>query len=316
MYQDSDDIADIEVIKKVKQNGNDYRELFKKYYWPIFSKIRFNLKIDSRIDLNEDVKDLTMIAFEKSYEAIIKHEEMLSFKSVLFSNVNHLIIGFNTRKRRFYSITEEYEESQPLYQAVSLDELPSVEAEQNDFLDNVRTIVDKLQEHYRIVADLYYLQDVSQKLISQILHIPISTVEGRIAYSREFIRKRLNPKKPVIKYQGKLTMSEAENEILKMNYHEMPLPDLLKIINKHRKAPIHLETLRSHCHKLGLKHEDPKRMAKAKYVFSDDDISFIKENYQKLTQRQLMNSLNQTRINKLSFDSVGHKIKSLNLKKK
>ena len=63
-----------------------------------------------------------------------------------------------------------------------------LEAEQ---ITIVRKAIHELEEKYRIVVLLYYMEELSLKQISKILHVPIGTVKSRLFTARKILKSEL-----------------------------------------------------------------------------------------------------------------------------
>lgn len=68
--------------------------------------------------------------------------------------------------------------------------------EKDAVLENEQTIIIKkavehLTDKYRIVVLLYYMEELSQNEISEILHIPIGTVKSRLHTAKQLLKEEL-----------------------------------------------------------------------------------------------------------------------------
>ena len=55
----------------------------------------------------------------------------------------------------------------------------------------IRKAIHKLEEKYRIVVLLYYMEELSLTQISQILHVPTGTVKSRLFTARKILKSEL-----------------------------------------------------------------------------------------------------------------------------
>ena len=55
----------------------------------------------------------------------------------------------------------------------------------------IRNAVQRLSEKYRIVILLFYMQELSQEEIANILHIPVGTVKSRLYTAKQFLKSEL-----------------------------------------------------------------------------------------------------------------------------
>jgi len=55
----------------------------------------------------------------------------------------------------------------------------------------VRKAIQKLEEKYRIIVLLYYMEELSLKQISKMLHVPIGTIKSRLSTARKLLKSEL-----------------------------------------------------------------------------------------------------------------------------
>ena len=55
----------------------------------------------------------------------------------------------------------------------------------------VRKAIQKLEEKYRIVVLLYYMEELPLTQISQILHVPVGTIKNRLFTARKLLKSEL-----------------------------------------------------------------------------------------------------------------------------
>ena len=68
--------------------------------------------------------------------------------------------------------------------------------EKDRILDNEKTAVIKaaiaaLPEKYRVIILLYYMEEVPQDKIAEILHVPVGTVKSRLYAARQLLKSEL-----------------------------------------------------------------------------------------------------------------------------
>jgi RNA polymerase sigma-70 factor (ECF subfamily) len=57
--------------------------------------------------------------------------------------------------------------------------------------EQVQAAIDALPDEFRVVATLYFLQDLPYKEIAEMLGIPVGTVRSRLHRGRALLQKRL-----------------------------------------------------------------------------------------------------------------------------
>ena len=55
----------------------------------------------------------------------------------------------------------------------------------------IRKAIQKLEEKYRIVVLLYYMEELPLTQISQILHVPVGTIKNRLFTARKLLKSEL-----------------------------------------------------------------------------------------------------------------------------
>jgi RNA polymerase sigma-70 factor (ECF subfamily) len=67
---------------------------------------------------------------------------------------------------------------------------PSIASHHEERESDAHEAVDKLPDQLRAVAELYYLQDCSVQVISEVLGLTVTTVKWRLHQARQFLRRR------------------------------------------------------------------------------------------------------------------------------
>lgn len=55
----------------------------------------------------------------------------------------------------------------------------------------IRKAINKLEDKYKVIVLLYYMEDLSLKQISNILHVPIGTIKSRLFIARQLLKSEL-----------------------------------------------------------------------------------------------------------------------------
>jgi len=150
---------------------------------------RYNGKLSSYIRRisglkTEDVEDVLQEVFIKAYYNLNSFKQHLKFSSWIY-RIAHNTTMSELRKRHV----------RPLYYYEENDLISMVDAfyieshrEQQDFHEHVRTIIQKMDEKYKDVLTLKFLEEKDYKEISDILKIPEGTVATRINRAKKKFR--------------------------------------------------------------------------------------------------------------------------------
>ncbi len=76
-------------------------------------------------------------------------------------------------------------------QMPSSEKLPEEELENLELKERIQQEIQRLPEKYRAAIVLKYVDELSLKEISEILHLPIGTVKTRIHRGRDALRKSM-----------------------------------------------------------------------------------------------------------------------------
>jgi RNA polymerase sigma-70 factor (ECF subfamily) len=135
----------------------------------------------------EDIEDIVQDVFIKSYENIQSFDVKRKFSSWLYRIAhNEFVNALKKQKKKPLSF-------------FNLDIIlprPSVEEIDNGMdrqkmNEVINKSIDKLDPKYREPIILYYLEELSYKEVSEVLHIPISTVGIRLKRAKEKLKKKL-----------------------------------------------------------------------------------------------------------------------------
>lgn len=126
-------------------------------------------------------QDAAQDAFIIAYEKIADLRDASAFPSWLRRIVRTQCIRQLRRQRDEQSLEETRS---------SGDDLASL-VEQRMLHYRLRTAVDNLPEHERIVTELFYISGYSQQEIAEKLGLPLTTVKKRLQYAREHLREAL-----------------------------------------------------------------------------------------------------------------------------
>ncbi|HET7580667.1 MAG TPA: RNA polymerase sigma factor SigW [Bacillales bacterium] len=177
------------VIKKVKKGDQQaFGELIELYQHKVY-QICFRM-----IGNRQEAEDLAQEAFLRAYLNIDSYDINKKFSSWLFRIATNLTIDRLRKKKPDYYLDAEIAgaEGMTLYTQLAADtELPEDQVVDLELQETIQKEMMQLPPKYRSAVVLKYMEDLSLKEISEIMHIPVATVKTRIHRGREALRKRL-----------------------------------------------------------------------------------------------------------------------------
>lgn len=134
-----------------------------------------------------DAEDLYQETWCRVCGKLRQYDEAQPFEPWLFAIcVNTFRNQVKRNKRRPVAEFATNEEQDRVLEGAP-DETPVFDAER----DQLRRIIDGLEDKYRIVTVLYYFRDFSVAELASILRVPQGTVKSRLFKAREIIKRRL-----------------------------------------------------------------------------------------------------------------------------
>jgi RNA polymerase sigma-70 factor (ECF subfamily) len=136
----------------------------------------------------EDIEDIVQDIFIKAYENIQSFDIKRKFSPWLYRIAhNEFVNALKKHKKRPLSFFEL---------DIILPYLMPEEFDKEDDRQKIKQIIDKcldkLDPKYREPIILYYLEELNYKEISDILHIPVSTVGIRLKRAKEKLKNKIN----------------------------------------------------------------------------------------------------------------------------
>jgi len=194
MMQDSD----LQIIRKIQQGEvNNFREIVDSYKYKAFSLV-------SKIIKNrEEAEDTLQDAFLKLFRAIVdkQFEEKSRFSTYLYSVVyNTAVDHYRKYYNKKFNITSidinesAYHEGDELtrnfneYKAFQVNER---KAEEREVKTIVKKYLNSIPEHYSVILNMFFINELSHDEISNILKLPIGTIKNRIFRAKEKLKEIL-----------------------------------------------------------------------------------------------------------------------------
>jgi RNA polymerase sigma-70 factor (ECF subfamily) len=200
-------LTDIEIIDKVKSGELSYfKELVDRYKDRSFSLITKILK-----NHNES-EDCLQDVFMKIFNSIMSEsfEQKSKFSTYIYSIVYNSAVDYykKHRKKNFnivsidvndsnYKIGDEltmnFDESRidkGLY-SQGTEFNPEQKLSQNEISVLINEYINNIPEHYSVILNMFYINELSHDEISKILNLPIGTIKNRIFRAKEKLKDML-----------------------------------------------------------------------------------------------------------------------------
>jgi RNA polymerase sigma-70 factor (ECF subfamily) len=144
---------------------------------------------------HEDAKDIVQEVFIKSYKSIQSFDQDRKFSSWIYRIAhNEFINSIRKKGREPLSIFDP----DTLIPHIAAPEKADDELKAKEMKEMVQQSLSELDPKYREPLVLYYYEDMDYKAISEIMHIPVSTVGIRIKRAKDNLQKAYNKLHPKI----------------------------------------------------------------------------------------------------------------------
>lgn len=143
----------------------------------------------------QEAEDIIQETFIRVYKNLHKYDQTQKFSTWIYRIATNLCIDRLRKRKASYSLDAEMSDGDGLdgYDRIESQEItPEKQLLITETQTQIRDAIDKLPEKYKSVVVLRYLHDMSLQEISDILHMPITTIKTRIHRGREFLRRKLN----------------------------------------------------------------------------------------------------------------------------
>ena len=183
-------MSETELLQKIKNNSENFSELFRLYYKQIFSYIF------RRTGNFDDTADIAADTFYKAYKYISRFfYKGISIKVWLYRIATNEVNQYYRHKQKHHSIFERIDfDNKPAFNQYLTEDKKEMEAElQNhqqylEVLTQLKTLPVKYQE----VISLRYFEGKSNKEIVEILDINEGTLKSLLSRGVEKLREKCN----------------------------------------------------------------------------------------------------------------------------
>ncbi|MFH1098878.1 MAG: RNA polymerase sigma factor [Candidatus Uhrbacteria bacterium] len=156
-----------------------YHELVERYYAPL---VRYAWRF---LGNQEDAEDIVQNVFLKAYANIRQYDPHRAFSTWIYRITHNECV--NLLKRRHREPISFFDPDTIFPHPIAA-ETPADQVERNEMLDLIERYLAALDPKYREPVILHYIAERSYEEISDIMHIPISTVGIRLKRARDRLR--------------------------------------------------------------------------------------------------------------------------------
>ena len=157
-------------------------ERYVELYSRDLARFCYKLCTDSR-----DADDLFQDTWARALAKFDNYKPGTDFRSWLFAVCANIFRDsgrkkYNSARLHFRSAAEK---------EIFFSSIPADEEDIDAYID-LRCAIHSLPKKYRVVIALFYFKDFSQKEISEILGIPVGTVNSRLNSAKKLLKRRLS----------------------------------------------------------------------------------------------------------------------------
>lgn len=186
------ELSDNEVVALTLANQEVYGEIVRRYRDKL---LRYVKSLGCRSA--EDAEDVLQEVFIKAYRNLNDYDTNLKLSSWLYRIAHNQTVSF-FRKANIRPQPLAREEDLVLWDSLRADGDLADDLDQNYLADNVEKVLEKLDEKYRRVLVLKYLEEKSYEEISDILQKPLGTVATLLNRAKVRLKKELEQAKITI----------------------------------------------------------------------------------------------------------------------
>lgn len=185
--QDSDSIAELtdeQLIALVLKDENFYAVLIERYEEKL---TRYILRISG--GSKEDVEDTLQDVFISAYKNLNDFDQSLKFSSWIYRIAHNKVIS-HFRKITARPKTVTYEGDNQLLNILASDHDMAKDLERKYTGEEVRNVLEKMDDRYKEVLVLKFLEEKDYKEISDILQKPMGTVATLINRAKKQFKEK------------------------------------------------------------------------------------------------------------------------------
>lgn len=181
-----DNLSDEELIRLTLKDQNNFTYLINRYQDKLFNYIR---RITNVRD--EDAQDLLQEIFLKIYLNLNDFDDSLKFSSWVYAISRNQVIS-NHRKLQVrvegHSVPLEDDSAKKIISGFNVEK----EIDSNYLKDNVFKVLDAVEEKYREILILKFIEEKNYQEISDIIKKPIGTVGSMMNKAKKMFKEELS----------------------------------------------------------------------------------------------------------------------------
>lgn len=177
---------DKELVEKSLENSENFKYLISEYQSKFAQYIRRKANVSK-----EDIEDLLQEIFIKIYTNLRGFDTSLKFSSWAYRIAHNEIISWYRKKKIRPQINFEDYEEENLLNFFKEDTDIEKEFDHKLLKENIKEAIEKLDEKYKDIIVLRFLEEKEYEEISDILQIPLGTVSTLIYRGKKELQKNL-----------------------------------------------------------------------------------------------------------------------------
>jgi len=181
LLEEAKNLTDEELAKKIQLGEADYFAELMERYEPKMKRYLTRLMRNG-----DDARDVAQDVFIKVYRNIQSFDVKQRFSPWIYRIAHNEAV--NSLKRRVREPLNFFD-PEVLWPHPVADDDPQEEAEQEELKEALKVCLDDLDEKYREVLMLRYMEDLDYKDIAEIMKIPVVTVGVRLNRGKERLKK-------------------------------------------------------------------------------------------------------------------------------
>jgi RNA polymerase sigma-70 factor (ECF subfamily) len=180
------ELSDEELVSKSISNAENFKLLIERYEGKFSQYIRRRTTVSK-----EDIEDLLQDIFIKIYLNLRDFDTALKFSSWGYRIAHNEIISWYRKKKIRPQINFEDYEEENLINMFQGDEDVEKSFEREQIKKHIREAIEQLDEKYKEVITLRFLEEKEYEEISDILQIPLGTVSTSVYRGKKELQKIL-----------------------------------------------------------------------------------------------------------------------------
>ena len=143
----------------------------------------------------DDASDRLQESALRAFRSFHTFQEGTNFRAWFYRIITNLFLEWNRKRRREHLINEDVEVYLNTYfhTDTSHSSSPVTNVTERMDVEHVHEAIHALPEEYRVVATLYFIDDLSYQEIANIVDCPVGTVRSRLHRGRRQLKKTLRP---------------------------------------------------------------------------------------------------------------------------